>query len=281
MNMLPVNPNRYRLPRMPLVGSGDGAGGLESAEGIAGFLTHQGCSSSCIYCSEADTRVSFRRIPDVISEISNCTAKGLRRFHLCDSEFNEDLDYSIYFLKALKEAGLRIDWALYLKPSNHNRTMFRLMQETGVSLITLTVDSWKKCPLYWGDIEKIVFSARSNGIKIIIDFLTGFPYEQEETLEFYLDLFRRLQPDSVEINTCIRLYRTLKITDIIARDPALLQHVIGNIEDPELLHPVFYSQLSAERLEEKLSKEPLFRIEGLKKNFAAAEPGGSGCPEGV
>lgn len=235
------------------------------AGGIAGFETHKGCSSSCIYCTEADTRVSFRRLPEVISEIRAITDRGFRRFHLCDSEFNEDLDYALDFLKALKASGLGIDWTLYLKPSNHNRKMFQLMRECGVSLITMTVDSWKKCPLYWGDIEKIIFSARSNGIKVFIDFLTGFPYEQEDTVNFYLDLFRRLQPDSVGINTYLRLYRGLKVTEIIARDPALQKNVIGSMEDERFLKPVFYNQLSPERLEEMIRDEPLFRIEGAAK----------------
>jgi hypothetical protein len=264
MKILPADPGRLRHASVPLVGPEYVTG--YPAEGIAGFKTHNGCSSSCIYCPEADTRVSFRRIPEVISELRRAAAQGLSRFHLCDPEFNEDLDYSMDFLKALKESGLGIDWTLYLKPSNHSRKMFQLMRETGVSLITLTVDSWKKCPLYWGDIEKIVFSARANGIKIVVDFLTGFPYEQEDTVTFYLDLFRRLQPDGVGVNTCIRLYRGLRITDIIAGDPALKQNIIGSMENEGLLHPVFYNQLPVERIRKMIANEPMFRIadrEGL------------------
>lgn len=236
--------------------------------GIAGFETHKGCSSSCIYCIEADTCVSFRKIPEVIRDIQGFAAQGIRRFHLCDPEFNEDLDYSLDFLKALKESGVGIDWALYLKPSNYNRKIFQLMKQTGVSLITLTVDSWKKCPLYWTDIEKIIFSARSNDIKLVVDFLTGFPYEQEDTLLFYLDFFRRLQPDSVGINTCLRLYRGLKVYDIISRDSELARHIIYSTHGESgdrMLHPAFFINISQERLRELINGDPLFRIEGITK----------------
>jgi radical SAM superfamily enzyme YgiQ (UPF0313 family) len=37
--------------------------------GIAGFETHKGCSSSCVYCIEANSRVSFKRPKDVLLEI--------------------------------------------------------------------------------------------------------------------------------------------------------------------------------------------------------------------
>lgn len=232
---------------------------------IAGFDTHKGCSSSCVYCLEANTRVSFKAIPDIIGEIRRLANEGCRRFHLCDSEFNEDLDFSLDFCQALKQQRLGIDWALYMKPANYNKKLFRLMKESGVSLITLTVDSWKKCPLYWSDIERIVFLAKGSGIRIVVDFLCGFPYEEEETLLFYLDLFRRVQPDSVGINTYIRLYRKLQITDIIMRDEKLRGNIIGLGEDGQMIKPVFYNQISEERLRELIAGESIFRIEGLDK----------------
>jgi len=48
------------------------------------------------------------------------------------------------------------------------------MKETGVYLVTLTVDSFNKCSMYWSDVEKIVFNAKSNGISLAVDFLAGF-----------------------------------------------------------------------------------------------------------
>lgn len=233
--------------------------------GIAGFDTHKGCSSSCLYCIEANTRVSFKKVPDVIGEIRCLADAGCRSFHLCDSEFNEDLDYALDFCSELKKEGLGIDWALYMKPANYNKKLFRLMKESGASLITLTVDSWKKCPLYWNDIERIVFLAGSSGIRIVVDFLCGFPYEDEETLLFYIDLFRRIRPYSVGINTYIRLYKKLLITDIIMRDEKLRRNIIGLPEDGRLVRPVFYNQISPERLGQLIAGDGIFRIEGIEK----------------
>ncbi|MCI0480640.1 MAG: cobalamin-dependent protein, partial [Candidatus Dadabacteria bacterium] len=44
--------------------------------GIIGFETHKGCSSSCVYCLEARTRVTFREPVDVISEIRTFVDAG-------------------------------------------------------------------------------------------------------------------------------------------------------------------------------------------------------------
>ena len=235
------------------------------AGGVLGFQTHKGCSSSCVYCLEANSRVSFRNIPDVIREIRGFVDSGFDHFHLCDSEFNESLEYSVDFCAALKKAGMGIRWAVYMKPSNFNRSLFKLLKDAGVYLITLSVDSWKKCEQYWSDFEKFVFGAKAYGIGIAVDFLTGFPYEKGEEILQYLDVLRRPLPDSVGINTYIRLYKSLQITNIIKSDPKLKDHLSGCTDDDTLLTPVFYNHIDTDTLKELINGDPLFRIEGPEK----------------
>jgi len=240
-------------------------GAYFSHGGIAGFETHKGCGSSCVYCLEANSYVSFKAISDVILEIRDLVDAGFSRFHLCDPEFNEDLDYCTEFCTALKRSGVKIDWALYLKPANYNRRLFKLMKETGVSLITLTVDSWRKCSLYYADIEKIVFMAKAEGLKIVVDFLAGFPHEEESTLVYFLDMFRRLGPDSVGINTYIRLYKSLQITPVIMGDPGLRKYILGDSVNSFFIRPVFYNHVNPGRLRELIGGDKIFRIEGMER----------------
>ena len=233
--------------------------------GIAGFETHKGCSSSCVYCLEANSRVSFKRPEDVLREIKGFVDTGYNHFHLCDSEFNEDLAFSLDFCDALKLSRMNIEWTVYMKPTNFNRKLFRLMKATGVYLITLTVDSFRKCSMYWSDIEKFVFHAKSNGIFLAIDFLTGFPYEDEKVLTDCLDLFRRVQPDRVNINTYIRLYESLQITRIIMKDRSQLPYLLGATYDTSMIKPVFYNHVDTQRLKELIQGDAFFRIAGEEK----------------
>ncbi len=236
-----------------------------AAEGaIVGFETHRGCSSSCVYCIEAATPVAFRSPADVIADISGFVARGFDRFHLCDPEFNEDLDHALDFCEALDRASLTIHWTVYMKPANFNQRLFRLMKKTGVSLITLTVDSFRKCPLYWSDMEKMIFNARNAGIRIAVDFLTGFPYEDEDLIRWCIDLFRRLGPDLVNINTYIRLYETLAVTKIIRQDRKLARFLSSSVNGG-LVRPVFYHQVDEEHLRGLIGGDPLFRIEGTDR----------------
>lgn len=235
------------------------------AGGIAGFETHKGCSSSCVYCLEASSRVAFRRPEDIVREIRGFIDAGYNHLHLCDPEFNEDLDFSLAFCTVLKTSGMGLRWTLYMKPANYNRKLFQLMKATGVYLITLTVDSFNKCSMYWSDVEKVIFQARSNGINLAVDFLAGFPYEKESVLVECLDLFRRVQPDVVNINTWIRLYRPLKVTQLIMKDRKLHPHLLGAVDDLSMIQPVFYNHIGEERLQELIAGDTLFRIAGKSK----------------
>jgi len=233
--------------------------------GVAGFETHKGCSSSCVYCLEAKTRVSFKRIGDVIEEIRGMVERGHDHFHLCDSEFNESLDYSLNFCSALKKSGMPMKWAVYMKPWNSSEDLMRLLKDTGVYLITLSADSWQRSPEYRSHVERIISAAKPFGIKVAVDFLTGFPYENDDTVLSWLDLFRGAGPDSVGINTYIRLYASLSLTDIILKDRQLRDHLLGNTHDTTFIQPVFYNHISKDKLIQLINGDPLFRVEGVER----------------
>jgi hypothetical protein len=152
-----------------------------------------------------------------------------------------------------------------MKPADFSKKLFRLMKETGVYLITLTVDTWKKCTEYWTDIEKFIFTAKPLGLKVAIDLLAGLPYETEEETLKCLNTLRRFQPDSINVNTYIRLYKKLQITNIILKDKKLQDNLLGNVNDRTYIKPVFYNHLDTENLSRILQGDPIFRIEGPEK----------------
>lgn len=86
-------------------------------EGIVGFETHVGCNNQCPYYIEANTRVHFRDISNIIIELAHLIKQGYNHFHTCDTEFNTNLKFSIDFCLALMKRNLDLKWALYMKPN--------------------------------------------------------------------------------------------------------------------------------------------------------------------
>jgi hypothetical protein len=76
------------------------------------------------------------------------------------------------------------------------------------------------------------------------------------------------------VNTYIRLYKALKITDIILNDPMLRNGLLGVTDDPSFIKPVFYNQIDAGILKHLIDGDPVFRIEGIEKgvNYTRVNP---------
>jgi hypothetical protein len=233
--------------------------------GVHGFETHRGCSSSCIYCMEAKSHAVFREPREVVAELRALSDSGFRELHLCDSEFNEDLDYSLKFLREMTGEDLGLRWALYMKPGGSPPELMKLLRKSGAYLITLSADSLRKDAEYWRGIESIVRGAKGEGIRVAVDLLAGFPRESESETSRVLDLFREVRPDEVVVNTYIRLYRKLRVTRVIESDPSLRKFVRGSESGRGYLAPVFYSHLHRGRLKELIGGDGLFRIAGEDK----------------
>jgi hypothetical protein len=72
-------------------------------------------------------------------------------------------------------------------------------------------------------------------------------------------------PDSIGVNTYIRLYKKLQITRIIQKDKSLKSHLSGNALEATLVKPFFYNHVTTEKLSSLIDGDPLFRIEGFEK----------------
>lgn len=233
--------------------------------GLAGFSTQTGCDGDCGFCLEAGLPWRARSSGAVVEELEGLKEAGCDDLHLCDSEFNLDLETSKTFLHELAEAGLDISWTLYMRPLPHDEALFRMLAETGANSITLSVDSDS---LYRGrydlqDLQSFVNKAQRQGIKVAVDLLVGFPGEGPAEVRGILDFFRDTRPDTVGVNAWIRLYKYTALGRSLREKPPADGMVEG--DDPDFIRPVFYNGLSLEVCRELIGNDPLFRVEGLER----------------
>jgi radical SAM superfamily enzyme YgiQ (UPF0313 family) len=175
-----------------------------SNEGIIGFSTHMGCQNQCPYCMEAGKRVSFKKISHIIEEIEHLVNKGFTHFHLCDSEFNSNLRFSIEFCEKLAEKYLPMKWTLYMKPYPYNEQLFQFLHESNAYLITLSVDSDKiiqsQNQYSYDDLVNIIDYCNKYEIELAIDLLVGYPYETIESINNMFEFFKNKRPKTVGVS---------------------------------------------------------------------------------
>jgi len=237
-------------------------------EGIVGFSTHVGCSNSCPYCIEANKRVYYRKTDNIIKEIESLTGKGYHDFHLCDSEFNENLDFSKEFCEAIIKNLLKLKWTLYMKPYPYDEELFRLLSKSNASLITLSVDSDENIQsenrYSYNDLEKIIKYCKKYGIELAIDLLTGYLNEPIKSTKKVIRFFKKNRPKTVGINFYYRLLGNTKITHLIEENPVMQKQLTRPYEEKEnYLKPIFYSQYKKEDMEKLISGDNLFKIPGI------------------
>lgn len=235
--------------------------------GLAGFTTQTGCLGSCDYCLEAGLPWKAREPGAVVAELAQLREAGVRELHLCDCEFNQDLETCKELLRLWVSAGLGLTWSLYMKPLPHDEGLFRLLRESGAASVTLSVDSRSLAAGAYGlfDLQSFVELARRQGIRVAVDLLLGFPGEREEELRDLLDFFRAVRPDTVGVNAWIRVYKYTGLGRGMRLRPPGRGTFLGHREDPDFLRPLYYNWLDMDRLRELIGEDPLFRIEGLER----------------
>ena len=237
--------------------------------GIVGFSTHSGCQNQCPYCIEANTKVTFKKITNTMEEIVNLVNLGYTHSHLCDCEFNQDLDYSIEFCEIFTKKSLALKWTLYMKPYPYNEKLFQLLHESNAYLITLSVDSDKRIQnlnnYSYDDLAKIINYCNYLQIELAIDMLTGYPYESIDSTREMLDFFKKNSPKTVGISFYYRLYKNTVLGELIRKDPNLHKYLTKQYSTEEnFLEPTFFCQYDQKILEDLIADDGLFRIAGIE-----------------
>lgn len=236
------------------------------SRGILGFATQFGCAEHCSYCLEQSSKVMFRNPECVVDEICACADRGFDTFHLCDTEFNQDLGHCKRFLETLIGRGPKINWALYLKSSPYDGELFGLLKKSGADMITLSLPT---CANWIENARGLCGIAKDNGMKVAVDLLLGFPGETIDDAKRIIDALRGISADTVGVNSTIRLMPGLRVTDEIMGSADYRNHLLGfsgkTENNPGLIRPVFYQHLSAGMLRDIIGDDPLFKIEGFER----------------
>lgn len=232
--------------------------------GIAGFETQKGCLGTCSYCPETSECVIYRKPQKVVRGLKELVAQGVTEFHLCDSEFNQDLKYCREFLNTLISERLPISWALYMKSTPYDEEIFRLLGASGANLVTLSLPTGRDGLRHATRFRRFT---KKYGIRFAVDYLCGFPGQSPGDVRKDLERLRRIRPDTVGLNSFIRLYPRTRVSAQARAERDGRKFLFGELKDkPELVRPVFYSSIPTDTLREIAGSDPLFKIEGFERS---------------
>ena len=223
--------------------------------GQGNIETKRGCDQKCIYCADPICKGSKIRLRDpgaVCAELKTLIAKGVTCFHLCDSEFNNNLSHAKAVCRAIIEEGLstQMTFYAYCIPRPFDSNLAQLMKEAGCAGINFGVDSGDDSNLKTlrrthrrRDIVQTVELCKQNQITVMLDLLIGGPGETHASIENTILLMKAICPDRVGFSIGVRIYPMTELARAIQADGPLSQNpnLKGvTVDNPDFLKPVFY-----------------------------------------
>ncbi|MDO8472738.1 MAG: radical SAM protein [Dehalococcoidia bacterium] len=211
----PVDLALLPLPRRRIVDNPR----YEREGAMVGVETKRGCDRSCIFCADPvakGNRVRLRPPQVVVDEFADLLEQGVTWYHLCDAEFNIDLQHAKDVCRALINRGLggRLRWYTYCAPSPFDDELAGLMTRAGCAGINFGVDSLDDGQLRrlgskhrLADVETLVSIMKEHRFNYIFDLLLGGPGETQATVRATLEAVRRLEVPLAGAAIGVRVYR--------------------------------------------------------------------------
>lgn len=241
----PVDLARLPLPSRRMVDNPR----YEREGAMVGVETKRGCDRSCIFCADPvakGNQVRLRPPQTVADEFADLLEQGVTWYHLCDAEFNLDLEHAKDICRALIERGFgqRLHWYTYCAPSPFDDELAGLMTRAGCAGINFGVDSLDDGQLRrlgslhrLADVESLVSIMKKHPFNYIFDLLIGGPGETRATVQFTIDSVCRLEVPLAGAAVGVRVYRGTPMWRLA--EPGWLKSGMRGSSD-SVMEPLFY-----------------------------------------
>jgi radical SAM superfamily enzyme YgiQ (UPF0313 family) len=182
---------------------------------FASILTTFGCPFRCTFCSFE--RLPFRRrvLDEIVREMEDLRAKGIRELFVRDQTFGADRSHSTQLLEQMCERGFTFNWSCETRADTIDAGFLALMKRAGCSLLMLGVESasdevLRNCRkgLTVQAIREGFALCRDSGMRVLAHFCLGLPGDTEETVRKTIDLAMELEPDYATFNIATPRYGT-------------------------------------------------------------------------
>lgn len=168
---------------------------------VISLETMRGCDYGCNFCSIQRT-VRFRKIDQVIDELSILSSQGYREIHFVDPTFSINQDRAALLCEAIIQNFPDLRWTCKNRIDTVNPALLKLMEKAGCYMIAYGVESGDDTilkglnkNLTTNKIRKNLEATRNAGIRSLTYILIGSPGETKETVKNTVNLLKEQKVD--------------------------------------------------------------------------------------
>jgi radical SAM superfamily enzyme YgiQ (UPF0313 family) len=228
---------------------------------VTTMITSRGCPYRCIFCKLSFQKTLSRSAENVLAEMEQIAALGIREIEIYDDTFTWSKKRLIAICKGMIERGLEFDWAIRDRVSSPTPETMEWLARAGCRRIHFGVESGSdktlktiKKAITTTQAVEAVRLAKKHGIEVLTYFLLGLPGETLEDMRETLRFAKRLDPDYTTFSVVVPYAGTEMYEDGLAKGIIPLDFWLeyARSPTPNFVIPYFW--------EEHLNKEQLLQI---------------------
>ena len=175
------------------------------------IITSRGCPNQCTFCSWPETltgrKYRMRSVDNIVAEfeyISN-ELPEIKEIFIEDDCFTINKSHVMEFCKKIHDKGIKANWGCQARATLDFETMVA-MKNAGCRMLDVGYESGSekilkniKKGVTVEQLREFTKNAKKAKLKILADFVIGFPGENQETVKQTLDLIKEVKPDILQV----------------------------------------------------------------------------------
>lgn len=175
------------------------------------IFTTRGCPNKCTFCSWPETLMGRtyrgRSVKNIVDEFEYIVKElpEVKEIFIEDDSFTINKKRVLEFCTELQERDIHISWSCQSRATLDYETM-KAMREAGCRLLDVGYESGNdeilqniKKGTTVQQLREFTQNAKKAKLKILADFVIGFPGENKDTAKNTLKLIKELKPDLLQI----------------------------------------------------------------------------------
>ena len=175
------------------------------------IFTGRGCPNHCTFCSWPETlmgrKYRVRNIKNVVDEFEYVQKEipQVKEIFIEDDSFTIDKKRIIDFCNELIIRKIKMTWSCQSRAELDYNTM-KTMKEAGCRLLDVGYESGNDKILKninkdttVNQLREFTLNAKKAGLKILADFVIGFPGETRETATQTIEFIKEIKPDLLQV----------------------------------------------------------------------------------
>ena len=178
------------------------------------MISSRGCPYNCIFCyhSYLGRHVRFRGSDNVVSEMEECLALGIKDIFFYDDAFILDRQRTFDICNGIIQRRLKIHWGIRTRVDSVNMDILTKLKEAGCNRIQFGVEAGTSkilSVLNKGisvtQIKEAFKLAKKAGLETLAYFMLGSPTERTEDILKTIDFAIQLKPDYAHFSITLPL----------------------------------------------------------------------------